>query len=779
MALRLRRSGPLSVPDSLRSSATSRAGCARRTSWGRAPRPQAVQRDARPGGGRRRGSERSSTSASASSSATEDDRESPRRARSWDRPSTSRPSRSTSGGSTSAPTSTRWGSSATSASAAGCRSRGRRTWRRSSRTRASPCPRCPDRVPALAGARDRGGFVRRCLEKDPAARPQSMEEVLRGITECEQKPFGTTSLGGDEDGPLALPGHPGDAAHGRLGHRSPEPAGASVRRYGVAPHALGHAHAGTGPVAGARHRGCGAPRDGHRGLRGGTRENARPRRATGAVLPVATAVPSAQAVASSPLPAARPRRPWSSPTSRTPRRRSWPCPRPRPLLRSHTPSTLGSAARRGPPAPSPSKPPPDTDIKLQRWRTRAEGSVVVQCSSWRWRSAPASRTPPTTWPTRPTSSSSSAPRPTSKADFRGALEHFLASNRLVRQPQRRLQHRPHLRAARDVPRRVPLLHPRPGRARPTRRRATASRTAIQRIAPNVAVLNVETDPPGARSTSIAKTSASAAAARSASALGAGQLPRHRRARRLRGRREPCRWTAARRGDARDATRAHPRHGAGRGGRRRAGARRQRGRAGRLHRAVRAGRAARPPPALRRATGLPDGAAAHRRAAPDGRGGRPQVVPLTGTLVMNADERDAVIEVDGKAAGLHPGGAQPCRWARIACGSRSRGFAPVVRDVTITGDAVFPSDGRSSSPLTPGRRGVAPRVEDVADAPGSVTVIVLRSCAPCGYPTWPRRSAACAASTIAVRPRLRHRRLPRLRPPGDYGNRTLVLSTASP
>jgi serine/threonine protein kinase len=38
-------------------------------------------------------------------------------------------------------------------------------------------------------------FVRRCLEKEPENRPQSMEEVLRGISECERALYGVTSLG--------------------------------------------------------------------------------------------------------------------------------------------------------------------------------------------------------------------------------------------------------------------------------------------------------------------------------------------------------------------------------------------------------------------------------------------------------------------------------------------------------------------------------------------------------------------------------------------------------
>ncbi|HEY8040398.1 MAG TPA: protein kinase [Polyangiaceae bacterium] len=61
---------------------------------------------------------------------------------------------------------------------------------------------CNAPLPAMA-ARSPGthvpevveGLVRRCLEKEPEARPQGMEEVLRGIGECERALFGTASLG--------------------------------------------------------------------------------------------------------------------------------------------------------------------------------------------------------------------------------------------------------------------------------------------------------------------------------------------------------------------------------------------------------------------------------------------------------------------------------------------------------------------------------------------------------------------------------------------------------
>ena len=61
-----------------------------------------------------------------------------------------------------------------------------------------------ERVPGATVPEVVESFVRRCLEKDPARRPQSMEEVLRAIGECERSLFGMTSLGSMQgEGPVS------------------------------------------------------------------------------------------------------------------------------------------------------------------------------------------------------------------------------------------------------------------------------------------------------------------------------------------------------------------------------------------------------------------------------------------------------------------------------------------------------------------------------------------------------------------------------------------------
>lgn len=60
----------------------------------------------------------------------------------------------------------------------------------------TPVPEMSRRAPQVQVPPVIEAFVRKCLEKSPVDRPQSMDEVLRCISECEQAVFGRTSLPG-------------------------------------------------------------------------------------------------------------------------------------------------------------------------------------------------------------------------------------------------------------------------------------------------------------------------------------------------------------------------------------------------------------------------------------------------------------------------------------------------------------------------------------------------------------------------------------------------------
>jgi outer membrane receptor protein involved in Fe transport len=149
-------------------------------------------------------------------------------------------------------------------------------------------------------------------------------------------------------------------------------------------------------------------------------------------------------------------------------------------------------------------------------------------------------------------------------------------------------------------------------------------------------------------------------------------------------------------------------------------------------------------------------------------------PLTGSVVVSADERDAVIEIDGRPMGFTPAVIQ-----NVAVGARKvrvllRGYAPVEREVEVkTGQQAELTDLK----LTPLRQvsAVSRYAESIEDAPSSVSILDGQELRAFGYPTIAEAlrgtrgfslSNDRAYYSVAVRG---------LGEPNDYGNRVLVLS----
>jgi len=156
--------------------------------------------------------------------------------------------------------------------------------------------------------------------------------------------------------------------------------------------------------------------------------------------------------------------------------------------------------------------------------------------------------------------------------------------------------------------------------------------------------------------------------------------------------------------------------------------------------------------------------------------RPQIVPLTGTLVVDADERDAIIEVDGKPQGFSPAVLTvPVGPHRVRVSLK--GFRTVERPVDITSN--------ETSRLNVELVGVAQveaasrSTEAIEDAPGSVSIIPYQELRAMRYPTVAealRGTRGVYVSDDRGYVSLGFRGFGR---PGDYGNRTLVLLNGQP
>lgn len=156
--------------------------------------------------------------------------------------------------------------------------------------------------------------------------------------------------------------------------------------------------------------------------------------------------------------------------------------------------------------------------------------------------------------------------------------------------------------------------------------------------------------------------------------------------------------------------------------------------------------------------------------------RPVLQQITGTALVTSDEPGALVEVDGRSGGFTPAiltlPVGPHR-VRVSL----RGFRPVVRDVTVVAERQI----RLEEVLTQAEEvQAASRVaEAVQDAPSSVTIIPRAELVAFGYPTIAeavRGVRGMYVGTDGSYQSLGVRGLGRL---GSYGNRELVLADGHP
>ncbi|HTN91448.1 MAG TPA: TonB-dependent receptor [Sorangium sp.] len=146
-------------------------------------------------------------------------------------------------------------------------------------------------------------------------------------------------------------------------------------------------------------------------------------------------------------------------------------------------------------------------------------------------------------------------------------------------------------------------------------------------------------------------------------------------------------------------------------------------------------------------------------------------PLTGSLVVNADERDALVEVDGKPMGFTPA------VLNVQSGKRRvrvslRGFRPVEQaaDVVAGQQTRIDISLRQLEEVEAASRST----EAVEDAPGSVTIIPGQELRAMGYPTVAEALRGTRGVYTTYDGVYTFAGVRGINLPGDFGNRMLTL-----
>jgi len=156
--------------------------------------------------------------------------------------------------------------------------------------------------------------------------------------------------------------------------------------------------------------------------------------------------------------------------------------------------------------------------------------------------------------------------------------------------------------------------------------------------------------------------------------------------------------------------------------------------------------------------------------------RADLEPETGSLVVNADERDAVIEVDGKTQGFTPS------VLAVPVGEHDvrvtlRGFKPVVRRVQMKAGQQTQLDLElvSANAVEAASRAA----ESVEDAPASVTLIPAPELRGMRYPNLAEALRGVRGVFVSDDRGYKSLGFRGFGRPGDYGNRVLVLVDGHP
>lgn len=148
-------------------------------------------------------------------------------------------------------------------------------------------------------------------------------------------------------------------------------------------------------------------------------------------------------------------------------------------------------------------------------------------------------------------------------------------------------------------------------------------------------------------------------------------------------------------------------------------------------------------------------------------------PLVGTVVVQADERDAVVSIDGKAGGFTPAVIQNVPVGMRTVTINLRGYAPIERKIEVKANQQVQLLELKLIPLR--QVAAASRfTESIDDAPSSVTIIDGQELRAFGYPTLWEALRGVRGVALSNDRTYQSASIRGLGEPNDYGNRMLVL-----
>ncbi len=149
-------------------------------------------------------------------------------------------------------------------------------------------------------------------------------------------------------------------------------------------------------------------------------------------------------------------------------------------------------------------------------------------------------------------------------------------------------------------------------------------------------------------------------------------------------------------------------------------------------------------------------------------------PLSGSVVVEADEQGAVVEIDGAPSGFTPAVIQNVAVGKHRVTVKARGFAPVEQPIEVRTNERVELLGLRLEPLRQ-VQAVSRITESIEDAPSSLTIIEGDELRAFGYPTIAEALRGVRGVAIGTDRAYWSATIRGIGEPNDFGKRLLVLS----